>query len=251
VTTYYARGLSAERLERCYTLAPPRMQRYLEQEIAHLLRHVRPGARVLELGCGYGRVAERVAQAGALVTGIDVAGRSLELARQRAAAAGLASRCDYRLMDALALDLPEATFDVVACVQNGIGAFRVDALRMAREAWRVLKPQGLLLLSTYADAVWPDRLAWFEAQAAEGLVGALDYSASLAGTIVCRDGFRSTRATAQELRALGDALGVAAQIEEVDASSLWCTLRKPASSSVVSTSTGAADVPSNNRSPSP
>ena len=38
-----------------------------------------------------------------------------------------------------------------------------------REALRVLRPGGLLQLSTYSDRFWPDRLAWFAAQAAEGL----------------------------------------------------------------------------------
>ncbi|HEX6016852.1 MAG TPA: hypothetical protein VFZ28_02015 [Burkholderiaceae bacterium] len=95
-----------------------------------------------------------------------------------------------------------------------------------------------------------NRQAWFEAQTGAGLVGALDYSASRAGTIVCSDGFRSGRATEAESRALGEALGVPASIEEVDASSLWCTLRKPATSSIMSSSTGAGDVPSYNRSPS-
>lgn len=229
MTGYYAQRLAGERLARCYAVAPPRVRRYLDAEVAHLLAHVGAADEVLELGCGHGRVAERIAAVAAHVVGIDLAEDSLDLARRRAAAAGIAPRCTYLRMDALALDFPADRFDVVACVQNGLCAFRVDRQALVREAWRVLRPGGVLLLSTYADAFWPDRLAWFERQAAEGLIGTVDREASRDGTIVCVDGFRAGRATADELRAIGAMLGAPARIDEVDGSSLWCELRKPES----------------------
>jgi hypothetical protein len=42
----------------------------------------------------------------------------------------------------------------------------------------VTREGGIVLFSTYSDGIWPERLAWFEAQAAEGLVGAVDRAAS-------------------------------------------------------------------------
>jgi ubiquinone/menaquinone biosynthesis C-methylase UbiE len=239
MTAYYAQRLSARRLSACYELAGPRIQRYLEQEIVHLLERVSHNTEVLELGCGYGRVALRLAAAGAQVVGIDVADESLLLAREQAAAAGLAGRCRYLTMDATALDFDDESFDIVACVQNGIAAFRVDPQRLVAEAWRVLRPGGRLLLSTYAEAIWPERLAWFEAQAAHGLLGAVDRVASRDGVVVCADGFRSGRASAAELAVLAEGLGVQPCIEEIDTSSLWCEMRK-AHTMVHSSSTGAA-----------
>jgi SAM-dependent methyltransferase len=227
MTAYYAQRLSAERLARCYALAAPRMQRYLEQELMHLVDRIRPGDRVLELGCGYGRVTLRLAEAGADVVGIDLAEDSLALARRDAAAAGVGPRCAYLQMDATELRFDEASFDIVACVQNGIAAFRVDPQRLVAQAWRVLRPGGRLLLSTYTEAIWPERLAWFRAQADNGLVGPLDEDASRDGLIVCRDGFRSGRADVALFESLASPLGVEPMIEEVDASSLWCELRKP------------------------
>ncbi|MGD2109726.1 MAG: hypothetical protein PVI86_10070, partial [Phycisphaerae bacterium] len=41
-TRYYAERLSAERLKRCYDIAPPRIQQYLDAEIRHVLGKVRP-----------------------------------------------------------------------------------------------------------------------------------------------------------------------------------------------------------------
>jgi 2-polyprenyl-6-hydroxyphenyl methylase/3-demethylubiquinone-9 3-methyltransferase len=161
------------------------------------------------------------------VVGIDVAEASLALARERAAASGHASRLEYHAMNALALGFEPQTFDLVACVQNGISAFRVDASALVREAWRVLAPGGCLAISTYAGAFWPARLAWFEVQADAGLIGLLDRAACRDGIIACTDGFRSGRATAEQLRALGASLRVRAEVFEVDDSSLWCLLRKP------------------------
>jgi cyclopropane fatty-acyl-phospholipid synthase-like methyltransferase len=52
---YYAEKLSAKRLQRCYEIASPRVQQYLEAEIEHVIGHLKPTDTVLELGCGYGR----------------------------------------------------------------------------------------------------------------------------------------------------------------------------------------------------
>ena len=43
---YYDDKLAAERLRRCYELAPPRVVRYLEAEVQHVLSRLEPGAAV-------------------------------------------------------------------------------------------------------------------------------------------------------------------------------------------------------------
>ncbi len=57
-SSYYSDKLAAERLQRCYELAPPAVQRFLEVESQYVRQRIRPTDRVLELGCGYGRVLE-------------------------------------------------------------------------------------------------------------------------------------------------------------------------------------------------
>ncbi len=52
---YYSTHLAAERLRRCYEIAPTRVRRYLRAEIDFVLSRSGPAADVLELGCGYGR----------------------------------------------------------------------------------------------------------------------------------------------------------------------------------------------------
>ncbi|MGV8039235.1 MAG: class I SAM-dependent methyltransferase [Thermoanaerobaculaceae bacterium] len=224
MTGYYAQKLAAQRLERCYEVAPPRVRQYLEAEIEHLQDRLRPTDTVLELGCGYGRIAFRLAERARRVVGIDVALASVALAAERA---GPASACRFLPMDAVALGFRDGSFDAVVCAQNGICAFRVDQRALLAEALRVTRPGGRVLVSTYADSFWPHRLAWFEAQAAEGLVGPIDRERTRDGVIACTDGFRSSRLSANELRALAADLAVTAEITEVDGSSTFAEIAPP------------------------
>ena len=57
---YYTERLAAERLRACYDLATPRTKAYLEAEIEFVLAKTTPSTLALELGCGYGRVLERL-----------------------------------------------------------------------------------------------------------------------------------------------------------------------------------------------
>jgi cyclopropane-fatty-acyl-phospholipid synthase len=61
---------------------------------------LRPGDRVLEIGCGWGGFAELAArESGARVTGITLSPAQLAYARQRIDAAGLAGQVELKLMD--------------------------------------------------------------------------------------------------------------------------------------------------------
>lgn len=61
---------------------------------------IRPGMRVLDIGCGFGTLALTLARDfGAHVTGVTLSQVQLAEAQARAAAQGLADRCDFRLQD--------------------------------------------------------------------------------------------------------------------------------------------------------
>jgi 2-polyprenyl-6-hydroxyphenyl methylase/3-demethylubiquinone-9 3-methyltransferase len=222
MASYYSRALAGRRLERCYEVAPARVGQYLEAEIKHVLQRLESTYEVLELGCGYGRVAFRLADVANRVVGIDSAKESIDLARELDDEA----RCEFYDMDALDLRFSANSFDAVVCIQNGVCAFRVEQEALLREALRVANHGGRLLFSTYAERFWPHRLAWFEAQAAEGLVGPIDQEASGNGVIVCEDGFRSGQLSPKEIQELCAGLGVVAELTEVDGSSLFFEILK-------------------------
>jgi len=79
-------------------------------------RAVLDGARVLDVGCGGGLLAEALARRGATVVGLDLAAENVAAARAHAAAHHLS--IDYRCIavEALAADMRE-TFDVVTCLE--------------------------------------------------------------------------------------------------------------------------------------
>jgi len=221
MTGYYAEKLAGLRLQRCYEVASPRIQQYLEAELLFALENVRESDAVLELGCGYGRIAARLAERARFVVGIDTASESLEMARSV-----LDPGCGWVCGDAIRLPFRGACFDVVVCAQNGICAFNVDQEQLLLEALRVTRAGGSVILSTYSDHIWPERLEWFEAQAAAGLLGPVDRNASGNGTIICEDGFRAGRLTPGGFRSLCDGVGVRGLITEVDGSSLFCQIAK-------------------------
>jgi ubiquinone/menaquinone biosynthesis C-methylase UbiE len=221
---YYSEKLSADRLRRCYDEAPPRVKQYLQAEIDHVLSRMKPGAAVLELGCGYGRVLRPLVQKAGVVTGIDTSRQSLQSARELLRHEG---RCHLVEMNALCLGFAERTFDMVVAIQNSISAFKVEQEMLIAEAARVTCRGGRVLFSSYAERFWDARLEWFELQAARGLIGDIEYGATGEGTIVCKDGFRATTVTARQFRALTQRLGLEPRIEEVDGSSLFCELEVP------------------------
>jgi len=168
MSDYYSDRLSAERLLRCYEIAPPRVKQYLEAEVDYVLQKIRPGDLVLELGCGYGRVLRRLVSKARMVIGIDTSLASLLLAQQML---DDVSNCQLIKMDALHLAFCDRAFDLVACIQNGISAFHVNQKDLIRESIRVTKPGGTILFSIYSDKVWDDRLEWLRLQSEAGLLG--------------------------------------------------------------------------------
>jgi cyclopropane-fatty-acyl-phospholipid synthase len=72
------------------------------------------GARVLEIGCGWGGFAEMAARAGSSVVGVTLSTEQLAYAKERIAGAGLAGRVDLQLCD---YRDSAGTFDAVASIE--------------------------------------------------------------------------------------------------------------------------------------
>ena len=77
---------------------------------------VQPGQRVLEIGCGWGALAEMAAgEFGAHVTGLTLSTEQLAFAQERMQRHGLADRADLRLQDYR--DIHEEPFDAIASIE--------------------------------------------------------------------------------------------------------------------------------------
>ena len=108
------------------------------------------GKTLLELGCGAGIDLLRFARGGAIVTGIDLAKSSIDLAAKNLHIQGL--KGDVRIMNGEALDMESDTFDVVYA--HGVLQYTADASRMVAEAHRVLKPGGRFIAMVYNRKGW-------------------------------------------------------------------------------------------------
>ena len=219
---YYTERLSAQRLRECYEIAPPRVRQYLDAEIQHVAGRIRPTDTVLESGCGYGRVMEKLAPRARRLVGIDTSRASLALGRDLLR--GVAN-CWLLRMDAVRTGFRDGVFDVVVCIQNGISAFHVDQRALVVESVRIARPGGRVLFSSYSAKFWDARVEWFRLQSARGLLGEIDWAATGGGAIVCKDGFRATTLGPDDFVGLASDLNVERRIEEVDGSSLFCELR--------------------------
>ncbi|HJY64613.1 MAG TPA: class I SAM-dependent methyltransferase [Ignavibacteria bacterium] len=219
--SYYSEKLSAEKLKKCYDLAPERVKQYLEAEINHVLQKVQPSDIVLELGCGYGRVLPAIASKAKQVTGIDTSLSSIEYGQRFT---NPVRNCTMVQMDAANLTFNDRTFDLVVCIQNGISAFHVDQRELMKESLRVTKPGGTVLFSSYSEKFWSHRLEWFRLQSEAGLLGEIDFKKSGDGIIVCKDGFTATTVSPEQFLNLTSGFNAEVSIVEVDNSSLFCEI---------------------------
>ncbi|MBE0432020.1 class I SAM-dependent methyltransferase [candidate division WOR-3 bacterium] len=218
---YYRNHLHSDLLKRCYDLAPPRIRQYLAAEVEYVAERIRPDCSVLELGCGYGRVLQRLAMKAGFTVGIDTSPVNIECAVRSIKDA---VNCHMLLMDAANIGFTDSTFDCVVCIQNGISAFHVDRKILIRESVRATKESGVVFFSSYSPRIWHDRLRWFELQSRAGVIGEIDQEKTRDGTIVCKDGFTATTVSPEEFRGLVEGIPAELRIEEVDGSSMFFVL---------------------------
>ena len=139
-----------------------------EQEVRFLLEllDLPAGARILDVGCGPGRHAVKLAAAGLAVTGVDVSERLLAIAAELAREAGVS----LALFQVDARQMPfDDEFDAtIALCQGGFGLMgRDDALVLKRMAEATV-PGGLVVVtafSSYFEASHPRPGATFDAAA--------------------------------------------------------------------------------------
>jgi ubiquinone/menaquinone biosynthesis C-methylase UbiE len=135
---------------------------------------IAPGQRVLDVACGTGWATMAAARAvgdTGRVTGIDIADKLLDVAREKAASAGLPN-VEYRVADADAemLGFDDASFDTVICASS-IFLLR-DILKALHEWHRILKVGGTVAFSSWGmsflqpfSKLFNERLAKYDSQA--------------------------------------------------------------------------------------
>ena len=115
-------------------------------KLEHICRKLRlqPGERLLDIGCGWGGLAQYAAEHyGVEVVGITLSELQAEWARNRIKEAGLTGRCKIEVMDYR--ELADTTFDKIVSVGMFEHVGRAKLPLYFQQAYRLLKPSGLFL----------------------------------------------------------------------------------------------------------
>ena len=218
---YYAQGLHSEKLHQVYQTKIPEVLQYFDAEIEFIRGQMRGNEKVLELGAGYGRVMKKLAPHVGYIVGIDISRDTVDFGKKYLKDV---SNTLLKVMDANKLDLEEK-FDVVLCLQNGLSAMKNEGRHLVDQALSVLSGGGKAYFSSYSPKFWAHRLAWFQEQAAKGLLGEIDLEKTKNGIIICKDGFMATTHTEEDFRKLGESTRHEYHVEEVDRSSVFLVIK--------------------------
>ena len=119
-------------------------RKFIWPELKNLVRFCRNGERILDLGCGNGRLAELFQERAVDYLGVDWAEKLIEKARKRYPAR------KFQKANALNLPLPSNYFDKIfsIAVFHHLPSKKLR-IKFLREVKRVLKPDGLLILTVW------------------------------------------------------------------------------------------------------
>ncbi len=158
--TKEAQSVRPERYDEAYFLgACEGYTEFIASEGEHLSRRlsqafdaaeVRPGMRVLDVGCGRGEIVRHCTRLGVHAYGLDYAPVALRMARD----AGNICQADAKL-----LPFPSASFDRVLMFDVVEHLYPWELDQALAEVRRVLRPDGRLIVHT-APNVWYDRYAY-------------------------------------------------------------------------------------------
>ena len=149
----FSRRMLAEHLSQAHDAASRRSER-IDAHLGWIHRELLGGrpTRILDLGCGPGLYASRLAKLGHECVGIDFGPASIAYAAERAGEEGLA--CTYRLDDLRRADFGEG-FGLAMQIYGELNVFRPqEAAAILRKAHHALDAGGTLLLEPHTfDAV--------------------------------------------------------------------------------------------------
>ena len=144
-SSHEQKSLVRQGYERCAAAYDAARQDEAFPQLALLSRRLADGASVLDIGCGAGVPVAHSLCERYMVTGVDISGAMIKLARQHVPEA------NFIESDIMALDLPAASFEAIVSFYAIFHIPREEHAELFRRIYRWLKPGGYLLVTLSFD----------------------------------------------------------------------------------------------------
>lgn len=167
-----------------------------EAEQKYLVENITPGSKVLDIGCGEGRNMASILKQTPYVYGIDNDQKVVDDAIKN-----FKDIDTVKVLKTEAINLPfkNETFDVVTFLMI-LPNLEINKKETIKESARVLKKEGVLILSTFAETAFEERMKIYKQVNAD--------IKKIEGTKFTFNGFTSEQFSLQELIELGDIAGL-------------------------------------------
>jgi ubiquinone/menaquinone biosynthesis C-methylase UbiE len=197
-------------------------KKYLERE-EEKIKSCGIRGKVLDIGCGNGRSTELLAKFADYVVGVDFSERLLEQANQKRNAVWHqkvgGANWRYYLEDAKSLHFEDSSFDIVGMFWNTFGNLYSSRDQVLRETKRVLKPNGRIIMSVFAENILPAYLELLSSNE-------LRVSQQDENYVFLREGLVSERFSRIKLEQICKSVGLNPKIEQLTDVTYWCEATK-------------------------
>ncbi len=196
--------------------AHSKIKDWFQKEKEYLKENIKPNSKILDIGCGFGRHIEVIADFSKEVIGIDNNSNMIKKAKNR-----LSNFKNVKLfvMNAQKLNFEDDYFDYVICMTNTFGVFPEIKEDVLEEMKRVCKKEGKIIISVYNDKSLEIRKKDYEK------VG-LHITKIENGIVYTKEGLISQQFTKLQLKQLFDKLKLKSKILELNPISFLCELQK-------------------------
>ena len=127
------------------TLAGKWSQKYFNADVKRsmdlFVKYLKPGSKVLDIGCGPGRDTKELSSRGFNVTGVDFSEEMLKIAKTHF------SGGNFMQMDMLDLKFPDNYFDGIWAMASFLNIKKKDSLSTLKGFFRVLNEDGILAMA--------------------------------------------------------------------------------------------------------
>ena len=186
--------------------ASPPVQDWFQAEVNYLKSKIEPGARILDVGCGFGRHMALLAPAAQEVVGIDHNPDMIRKAQKQLSEFG-----NVKLLhqDAQNTGLPNDYFDWVICMTNTFGNFVDKKLTILREMKRVCKEEGKIIVSVFSDKALGLRKRDYQEKEGLHITNVENW------VIYTQEGLVSEGFSKSQLKTLAQFIGLALKVKEL------------------------------------